>query len=113
MCVKPFLSPECCTDCTRNFCNMEKSSAYILVHGMVQGVGFRYFALQQAQSLGITGYVKNRVDGTVESRVEGQRPYIEAYISALESGPGYADVTHVDVDWLPFENKYKHFTISR
>ncbi len=90
-----------------------KTAAHIIVSGEVQGVGFRYYALREAQTLGITGYVRNRVDGSVESFAEGQRPYIEAYISALERGPRFSDVTHVNVSWQSCENKYKNFSIER
>ena len=56
-----------------------KSSAYIRVSGRVQGVGYRYYALRNADLLGLNGYVKNCVDGSVELQVEGDKEIIKQF----------------------------------
>ncbi|MBN2411886.1 acylphosphatase [candidate division KSB1 bacterium] len=86
--------------------------AHITVHGVVQGVGFRYFAYREAQSYKLKGYVRNNTDGSVESEVEGQKPYVEAYIGALHRGSSYSHVTGINIKWKKYENKYKSFYIS-
>jgi len=69
------------------------------VHGDVQGVGFRYFLMREAQRLGLHGWVRNRDDGTVEFVAEGGRPELERLRQAAERGPRMAQVTRVDSQW--------------
>jgi len=88
------------------------SSAKIIVKGVVQGVGYRYFAYNEARKLGLTGYVRNLIDGSVESVVEGKKESILEYIKALRRGPAFAHVTFVDVEWDSFEGKYSTFRIT-
>ncbi|HPG37794.1 MAG TPA: acylphosphatase [bacterium] len=85
--------------------------AHIQVSGVVQGVGFRYFALREANALGIKGYVRNQVDGSVESVAEGDKALVEAYIRALQRGPAFSQVTDINVSWSKYEKKYNSFTI--
>jgi acylphosphatase len=70
-----------------------------LVHGDVQGVGFRYFLMREAQRLGLRGWVRNRDDGTVEFIAEGTRLDLERLRQAAEKGPGMARVDRVDAQW--------------
>ena len=70
-----------------------------LVHGDVQGVGFRYFLMREGQRLGLRGWVRNREDGTVEFVAEGRRPDLERLKQAAERGPRIARVKRVDADW--------------
>ena len=53
-----------------------KIRKHIIFYGRVQGVGFRYYAVQKANQLGLTGWVKNLYDGSVEMEVEGEEPLI-------------------------------------
>lgn len=53
-----------------------KIRKHIYFYGRVQGVGFRYYAVQKANQLGLTGWVRNLSDGSVEMEVEGQEPHI-------------------------------------
>ncbi|TMD54260.1 MAG: acylphosphatase, partial [Chloroflexi bacterium] len=64
---------------------LEELHAY--VHGRVQGVGFRYFVAQKAQSLGLRGYVRNEYDGSVEVLAQGPRPALEHLLTYLRRGP--------------------------
>jgi acylphosphatase len=70
-----------------------------VVQGDVQGVGFRYFLIGEAQRLGLRGWVRNRDDGTVEFVAEGSRPDLEQLTVAAERGPRPARVDRVNVEW--------------
>ena len=70
-----------------------------LIHGEVQGVGFRYFLMREAQRLGLGGWVRNRDDGTVEFVAEGSRPDLERLKQAAEKGPRMARVDTVNAEW--------------
>jgi len=86
----------------------QKARMRVIVKGIVQGVGFRYFAVYQAQRIGgITGYVRNLRDGNVEVVAEGEREKLEQLLAQLRKGPTGAHVTGVDVFW---ENPTGEFT---
>lgn len=74
---------------------------HAVVHGQVQGVGFRYFVQRRASALGLSGWVRNNDDGTVEAVAEGPRDRLEQLHSALEDGPRMAHVDRVDTRWMP------------
>lgn len=67
-----------------------------VVHGSVQGVGFRMAAAREARRLGVAGSVRNRVDGTVEAEVEGTADAVGAMGAWLAQGPSSARVDRVD-----------------
>jgi acylphosphatase len=69
----------------------------VVVHGFVQGVGFRYSALEKARRLGVSGWVRNRGDGAVEALFEGERDDVEAMVRWCERGPRGAEVGEVEV----------------
>ena len=64
-----------------------------VVSGSVQGVGFRFFAERAAREAGVTGWVRNRPDGTVETVVEGEETAVTRYLERLRRGPGGSRVT--------------------
>ena len=70
---------------------------HVVVHGFVQGVGFRYAVERTARSRGVTGWVKNRADGAVEAVFEGRPEDVEALIDFCRRGPRGAEVERVDV----------------
>lgn len=70
---------------------------HIVVTGVVQGVGFRYFTLHLAQSLGLAGYVRNRMDGAVEVEIEGEEGAVRAFIDDLSVGPRASHVTGMEI----------------
>jgi acylphosphatase len=72
---------------------------HAVVYGDVQGVGFRYFLMARARRLGLTGWVRNNDDGTVELVAEGRRQVLEELRSAAEAGPSQARVARVEVSW--------------
>lgn len=69
----------------------------LVIHGQVQGVWFRESMRQEAERLKVTGWVRNRMDGTVEAAVEGSSYAVEAMIRWAHRGPEAAVVTQVDV----------------
>lgn len=69
---------------------------HVIVRGTVQGVGFRYWTRAEALRLGVTGWVRNRLDGTVEVEVEGTAEAVEAMLRWLSSGPTSARVEGLD-----------------
>ncbi len=70
---------------------------HVTVYGRVQGVGFRFAAVSEAERLGLAGWVRNCPDGTVEAEVEGGSEPVAAMIEWLGHGPRWASVTRVDV----------------
>ena len=91
---------------------MNSVSAKILIKGLVQGVGYRYYAQQAASSLGLKGFVRNLWDGDVEVVVEGDKTVIEELIDNLKIGPSSGRVTNVYIDWDTCTEKYKSFNIT-
>lgn len=71
-----------------------------VVHGSVQGVGFRMAAAAEAERLGVTGNARNRFDRTVEVEVEGSPEAVRAMARWLEHGPSTARVDRVETDEL-------------
>ncbi len=69
----------------------------MIIHGRVQGVFFRDTMRRRAEARGVTGWVSNRGDGTVEAALEGRRGDIEALLGFCKQGPSGADVERVDV----------------
>lgn len=90
----------------------EKTCAFIIVSGVVQGVGFRFFAVRKAHKYGLKGWVRNTSEGTVASEVEGEKGLISEYIKDLKTGPSGAGVENVKVEWKTFQNKYQDFQIT-
>ena len=82
-----------------------------MVHGRVQGVGFRYQTEQEARTLGLCGYVRNRADRAVEVVAEGPRATLERLLGWLQLGPGVAYVTTVDVSWLAANGAFNRFEV--
>jgi len=81
------------------------------IYGKVQGVGFRYRALQKANELGVCGFVKNRTDGSVYMELEAESEIIEEFIYWCKRGPSWSRVDDVVVDDIPF-NHYTTFGIK-
>ncbi|MBM3359567.1 MAG: acylphosphatase [Betaproteobacteria bacterium] len=70
---------------------------HLRITGRVQGVAYRYSAVRQARELGVTGWIRNRRDGSVEAVVQGAPAAVEAMIVWTRSGPPGARVTDVQV----------------
>ncbi len=69
------------------------------VRGQVQGVGFRYFVIEHALTLGLRGYTRNERDGSVEVLAQGPRPALERLLTLLQQGPPASYVSEVRTAW--------------
>ena len=76
---------------------MQMIARHLVVHGRVQGVFYRGWSVETARRLGLTGWVRNRRDGTVEMMVAGPEDAVEAMIARCREGPSAARVDRVDV----------------
>lgn len=83
----------------------------LIISGDVQGVGFRSWALRYAQSRQLTGWVKNREDGTVEIVAEGTRVDLTDLINACRKGPEVAWVKDVAVSWEAPSSEFAGFEV--
>ncbi|MBI5899656.1 MAG: acylphosphatase [Rhodocyclales bacterium] len=70
----------------------------LVICGLVQGVGFRYAMVAQARMYGVTGWVRNRRDGTVEAMIAGGAEQVAAMLAWSHHGPAGASVDHVMVE---------------
>jgi acylphosphatase len=86
--------------------------AEIVASGRVQGVGFRYFVLRKAQSLGLKGYVENLYTGEVLTVVEGDKPMIEELYKEIRIGHSYANVVKCTIVWHEFRGEFKVFEVK-
>ena len=84
---------------------------HYLVRGRVQGVGYRYFALEAAERLGVNGYVRNLANGDVEVHAEAAEAALEAFKRELEHGPRMARVREIIESDLPLSGSYSSFLI--
>ncbi|MDZ7597226.1 MAG: acylphosphatase [Desulfobacterales bacterium] len=87
--------------------------AHALISGKVQGVFFRMETLRAVEGIGgVTGWVKNRPDGTVEAVFEGSRPRVEAVLDWCREGPPQAQVAALKVSWEAPTGRYERFVIT-
>ncbi|MBN1146953.1 MAG: acylphosphatase [Anaerolineales bacterium] len=84
---------------------------HAIVEGRVQGVGFRYFVEESAMALGLTGWVRNRWDGTVELVAEGERQSLEKLLAVVRRGPRASYVSDVRFEWSPASGEFKSFYV--
>jgi acylphosphatase len=85
---------------------------HAIVSGRVQGVGFRFWVLEEAQRLGLKGWVRNLRDGGVELEAEGDEEQLQKLEQLLWKGPALARVTDVRVRYIDAEKNYPSFTIT-
>lgn len=74
---------------------------HALIEGHVQGVGYRYFAMERAQRLRLTGWVRNLATGEVEVEAEGSTSDLELFLEELKRGPAGSSVRQVKEEWNP------------
>ena len=84
---------------------------HVLVSGLVQGVNYRWFTLETADGLGLTGWVRNLPDGRVEAEIEGDKDVVQQMIEAMRKGPRFAQVTDLEVNEQPCQNIYRDFQV--
>lgn len=92
--------------------NVGLKRVHLIVHGRVQGVGFRFFAAMVAARNDIRGFVRNCMDGTVEIDAEGTEERLQSFLAEIRRGPSYGHVDHVEETALP-EKGYRSFDIAR
>ncbi len=84
---------------------------HAVVHGLVQGVSFRFYTMQEAKRLKLTGWVRNRPEGTVEVVAEGSRSALERLVAWLKRGSPAARVTNVDIEWRAAKHESTDFSV--
>ena len=91
----------------------EMTRVHLKINGRVQGVYFRASTVQEARKLGLSGWVMNCPDGSVEAVAEGARQKLDELIAWCRQGPTGARVAGVDVRWEKAENNFYGFSIRR
>lgn len=84
---------------------------HLTASGRVQGVFFRASARDEASRLGLTGWVRNAEDGTVEAEVQGEDPAVDSFADFCRSGPGSAAVTDLQVEPRPVVEGEQEFVV--
>ncbi|MFB6350441.1 MAG: acylphosphatase [Bradymonadaceae bacterium] len=77
----------------------DQARAHLRIYGRVQGVFFRANTRKQSQRRGLTGWVENLADGSVEAIIEGPREKVEEVVEWAKQGPPRANVEDLNVDW--------------
>jgi acylphosphatase len=90
---------------------MPGKAVRIIVSGLVQGVGFRYYIYRQANSLGLTGYAENLPSGQVNIIASGEKGLIDELVKSARVGPSYASVSDVQLEEIELEETFKDFGI--
>jgi acylphosphatase len=88
-----------------------KKGVHLIVSGMVQGVGFRYYVHHAARRHYLKGWVKNLADGRVETMAEGDEFELRAFVDEIKKGSRFSRVDDVEVEWLSFSNQFRSFNI--
>lgn len=88
------------------------TARHIKVYGRVQGVGFRYSARTIAHKIGVTGWVRNEYDGTVEVVCEGPAEAVKRFVKWLAKGPLGAHVSRIEEKKVPYSGAYRSFTVE-
>jgi acylphosphatase len=89
-----------------------KIAKKFVITGRVQGVGFRFFAEHWASQLGVSGYVKNLWDGSVEVYAIGDAIALEELKLQLAEGPRSARVSGISESDEPLDKRYNHFVVE-
>jgi len=89
----------------------EQLRAHVIIHGLVQGVWFRASTKDEADRLGVTGWVRNQPAGSVEAVFEGEKKKVEEIVGWCHRGPSGASVSKVEIVWEPYSREFVHFDI--
>ena len=90
----------------------QKVRAHAVISGRVQGVFFRMETKRAAEQYGVSGWVRNQADGTVEAVFEGDREDVAAVIEWCKKGPPLSRVKSVDVSWEDYSGEFTEFAIT-
>lgn len=83
----------------------------IIVKGLVQGVGFRYYCYKTAKEYGITGYAKNLYNGDVEIAAQGEEGLLNDFLKNIKIGPPMSRVTALHKEDIKYDDKIKTFEV--
>ena len=86
--------------------------AHAIITGRVQGVFFRVETKHAAEGFGVTGWVRNQMDGSVEAVIEGEETHVKAMLAWCREGPPRARVSNVDVTWQEYTGKFEIFEVT-
>ena len=84
----------------------------VVVQGRVQGVAFRHYTCLRAQELGVSGWVRNLADGSVEGVFEGDETAVQALVDWCRSGPPAARVERLDIRKESYRGEFDDFSIT-
>jgi acylphosphatase len=82
-----------------------------IIRGMVQGVGYRWFATREAMRFDVTGYVANLPGGDVEVVAEGEEGMVKEYLKTLKAGPPYSRVTSMETREGEYTGQFSNFGV--
>lgn len=91
---------------------MSKKTVFIVLTGRVHGVGYRFYALEKANQLGITGWVRNTRDGNVELEASGEPDTLSIFIDWIKIGPPRSIIKTISVTEIPNERTFTKFIIN-
>jgi acylphosphatase len=89
-----------------------QKGVHVIIEGRVQGVGYRYFAKENALNLGLVGWVRNKFDGSVEGYAEGTEENLEKWLNILYRGPRSSFVTAIKKEWKEPQGNFRSFQIA-
>ncbi len=90
----------------------ESARVHAIISGLVQGVFFRMETKHAADGFGVTGWVRNLADGTVEAVFEGTRSQVEAIVAWCRKGPPHARVDDIRIDWQEYRGEFSEFRVT-
>lgn len=85
--------------------------AHVMIRGFVQGVGYRQFVKKHARELGLTGWVRNLPDQSVEALLQGDEKAIEKTLALCKKGPFLSEVEEVDAVWEEQKEVFPDFSL--
>jgi acylphosphatase len=89
-----------------------QARVHLIISGMVQMVGFRYFVEKRARQYGLSGFTRNLPDGGVEIEAEGERGMLEELVKDCRVGPPASRVTDIKIAWKPYQAEFQQFVIE-
>ena len=92
---------------------MSNTRVSVIVTGRVQGVCFRYATHRQALAIGVTGWVKNLPDGSVQTCIQGEETTVKQLLDWLHDGPPNARVDQIEIDRQEYIEEFNGFQILR
>ena len=89
-----------------------EARAHVIISGRVQGVCFRMETQRAAKNIGVSGWVKNRFDGTVEAVFEGDKKQVDQIIEWCRKGSSLSVVSNLEIAWESFAGEFKDFDVT-